>query len=196
MLNVSYQTIRRSISDSLTPVLTIINLYVIIQSIRGYVVDMLRIDDYNNVIIKKITSRTLYFNYLDSEYFLKVTNSDYEASLDLYERIPVSKNRYAVEYLSSCTISTFYSINMLVKQKAGISKSNTCVYSQIDVKAFVLNLMNFGLVCGSDSLELYLRGIKERVRDNNKKISVLEGLILKLRKENDDLQSFQQGGIL
>lgn len=83
MLNVSYQTIRRSISDSLTPVLTIINLYVIIQSIRGYVADMLRIDDYNNVIIKKITSRTLYFNYLDSEYFLKVTNSDYEASLDL-----------------------------------------------------------------------------------------------------------------
>ena len=152
---------------------------------------MLRIDDYNNVVIKKITSRVLYFNYLDSEYFLKVTSSDYEASLDLYERIPVAKNRYAVEYLSSCIISTSYSINMLVTQKVCISKSSTCVYSQIDTKAFVLNLMNFGLVCGSDSLELHLRGIKERVRDNNKKISVLEDLILKLRKENDDLQSFQ-----
>lgn len=55
---------------------------------------MLRIDGYNNVIIKKITSRTLYFNYLDSEYFLKVTNSDYEASLDLYERIGMQLNIY------------------------------------------------------------------------------------------------------
>lgn len=129
----------------------------------------LRIDDYNDIRITKVKYFVVYFSYRGRRFFLKEAEDCYESWLQLYEKVPVSDNKFKVEIISSSMYNpSVLSLINLKPNIRGVRDKERYNHNQIDKRSLVLGLMSLGLVEGSSELQDSLNKTKAQVKLNNR----------------------------